>query len=228
MAHAIAQEARISIARIFHPGEPARAQMSLDVAPARLEQRPDQEAADGRDSREPTGPRALEESHEHGLRLIVGGVRGGDTRGADALCNGPEGAVAGAPGLGLEPFPGRLPADRDALHVAGHTKVAGQSLDGELLGIRLGAEPVIDVDEVDLQVELRSEAHEHVGQRDGVGAPRDGGQDSFAAPEHSGAAKGGTNEGDEATVARGYIPPASPPRLRRPRSTPSSTRAPSS
>src|ERR1700730_11083711 len=113
--------------------------MYLDIGPARLEQRPDQEAADGRDSREPTRPRALEESHEHCLRLIVGGVRGGDTLGTDALCNGPESAVAGTPGLGLEPFPGRLPADRDALHVAGHTKVAGQSLDGQLLGLRLRA-----------------------------------------------------------------------------------------
>ena len=228
VAHAIAQEARISIARVVHPGEPAGAQMDLDVGPPRLEQRPDQEAADGRDSREPTGPRALEEPHEHRLRLIVVGVRGGDALGADALCNGPEGAVAGAPGLGLEPFPGRFPTDRDALHVAGHTKLAGQSLDGELLGIRLGAESVVDVDEVHLQVELGTEAHEHVGQRDGVGASRDGSQDSFAAPEHSGAAKGGPNERDETTVARGCIPPGGLPTPLRPRSTPSSTPAPSS
>src|SRR5713226_8645096 len=228
VADAIAQKTRIPIARILHPGQAARPEMGFDVGPARLEQRPDQEAADRRDPGKPARARALEEPHEHRLRLVVGGMRGGDALGAHALGHGSKSAVSSAPGLGLETFPGRLPTHRNPLDVAGHMKIGGQTLHGGLLGIGLGAEPVVHVDEMDGHVELAGEAREHVGQRDGIGAARDGGQDSFAAPEHSGAANGGASNLDETTVARGYRPLVDLPRPRRPRSTPSSTQAPSS
>ena len=87
-------------------------------------------------------------------------------------------------------------------------------------------ETVVDVDDVKREAELWGEGAEHVEESDGVGAARHGDQDSFAAPEHPGAANG--VEGERAELsACGHIRLGDRPRLLRPRSTPSSRRAPS-
>ena len=145
---------------------------------------------------------------------------------AHASGNLAEGGIAGTPCLRLESFPGRRPLDRDALEVEGNAEVGAEAADKGRVGVALGTEAVVDVDGVQRHAKLGGEGAEHVEEGDRVAAARQGDQDNFAAPGHPGAANGVEDERAEVSAC-GHIRLGGRPRLLRPRSTPSSTLAPS-
>jgi hypothetical protein len=78
VANAIAKVSERRVARILHPFDPARLCVRLDLRPANVEQRAKHRPRRG-ETGKPASPRASKCSHEHGLDLIVGGMRGNDT-----------------------------------------------------------------------------------------------------------------------------------------------------
>ena len=85
MADLVAQERRILVG-----GIPPRPELQcpaevLDLAATHLEQRTYVPPAFRRDPAEPARPRAQQQSHEHGLCLILQRVAGRDAGGADVL-----------------------------------------------------------------------------------------------------------------------------------------------
>jgi len=122
---------------------------------------------------------------------------------ADAAGHLAEGGIAGAAGLRLEAFPGRLPPHRDALEVEGDAGRGTEAADEIGVGVRLRAETVVDVNDVEREAEVAGEGAEHVEESDGIGSARNGNQDSFAAQEHPGAANGVAGERYEALAVHG-------------------------
>jgi len=122
---------------------------------------------------------------------------------AHAACNFAEGGVAGTARLRLEAFPRRLPPHRDALEVEWDTQPGAEAACEPGVGVGRGPETVVDVDDVERETELWSEGAEHIEESDGVGAARHGDQDSFAAPEHPGAANGVAGDRYEALAVHG-------------------------
>jgi len=223
---AIAEHARVEVALIVHPGDPAPAQIGLDLGPADVQQRTDVESAGACDAGEPAWPRALEQAHEHGLRLIVGGVGRGHPVSADSLGDVAKRTVACPARLRLQPFPGRPLPDHDTLHVERHAELGAKVTDERGISVGLRAKAMVDVDGVQRPGPLAGERMKHVEEGDRVRPSRDGGQDSFAAPEHLGAAKSGGDE--RRKVSDGdRSRPVVRPKPRRPRRIPSSRRAPS-
>src|SRR6266850_7015003 len=80
--------------------------------------------------------RALQQAHQDGLRLVVGGVAGGDARGPDLAADTLERGVAGPPALRLESVPGRPPTHHDPLDVTRHPETRAES--AHAVGFRVG------------------------------------------------------------------------------------------
>ena len=219
MADPVAEELEVAVRRVLAPREAGGGQRPEDVGPPRLDQRPDEDAAVGRDPREAARPGALEQAHQHRLRLVVGGVAEGDAVGAQARRVPQERRVARLAGASLERAAGR---DRDSFHRDRQATASRESRDkGRVVG-RVGPEAVVHVDDREPEPKLARERLERPEQRDGVRAARHRHQDSFAASKHRMAANRVADAGDHPATR-----PAGPPRPLRPRSAPSSTPAPS-
>ena len=105
MANPVAQELRVAIRRILDPGDRRAPELGPERGPMELDERADDPAAYGRDPGEPAHPRALEKTHQHRLRLIVGGMAERDSMGADAGGAGLERGVPRFPSRRLERAP---------------------------------------------------------------------------------------------------------------------------
>ncbi len=91
--------------------------------------------------------------------------------------------MTGAAGLRLQPFPGRLAPYHHPLEVKGHLNLLAETLDEVGVGIRLGAQAVVDMGARQRETQRRTQITEDVEQRHRVGAARDGDQDGLAALE---------------------------------------------
>ena len=172
MADAVAQEARIPVTRVLDRRESSRTQVNLDITAAGAEKRPDEDPAHGDDAGEPARAGALQEAHEHRFGLVVCRMSGRHALRARASGNLTKGGIAGAAGLGLESFPGRLLPDRDPLEMEGDAEISAQAAGKGRVGIGLRTEPVVNMDGVQRHAKLGGEAAEHVEESDGVGAAR--------------------------------------------------------
>lgn len=82
MADAIAGKAQVTVGGVLPPGLSQGVEEGLNFGPAGMEQRAQDSALgeldDGVNAGKALGPRATQEFRQHGLGLIVQGVRGGD------------------------------------------------------------------------------------------------------------------------------------------------------
>src|SRR3990167_8511205 len=206
----VPQEAAIAVAPILAPREPMGAEVGLDLPPMRLEQRPDVRATRRGNPRESPRAGALEETHADRLGLIVGGVGGGDPGGADLPRPRGEGRVPDTPRGRLEPaLARRIPRHShvNALDMRGNRPAPAEPEDEARVGVRLGAETVMHVDDVERQREHRPEETERGEQGHRVGAPGHGHEHRVAAPEETVAADGGEDAVREAPWRRQPVRP---------------------
>ena len=94
MAHAVPEELRVTVRRVFDGLEPVELEVGPDRGPIDLEERSDDAAASDRDAREAARPRALEDPHEDGLDLIVRGMAQRDAAGPRLAGDAREGGMA--------------------------------------------------------------------------------------------------------------------------------------
>ena len=220
MADPVSQELRVLVGRIFDPLESGLAQLGNQVDAPALDQRADDPVANRRDPGEAPKTGALENAHEGCFRLVVRSVAKGDARRPDAVGARGERRVARGARCGLERA---APLDGHRRYVHGDAEPLTEP--PHELGVPrgVGAQPVVDVECVEAETPRGGERGEHVEEGDGVGAARHGDQNTFAAREHRVAANRALHpleQGHDATR------PGVPPRPRRPRSAPSSRRAP--
>ena len=78
--------------------------------------------------------------------------------------------MADAPGLRLQPFPRRLPADGDSLEVKRNAEGQTQIADEIGVGVGLRPQAVVDVDALEPEAERRCQGAQDVEERDGIGA----------------------------------------------------------
>ena len=148
MADAVSEEARVAVGRVLHPSEPAlgagasRSRAAACPAMGRMNRAPR-----GRDAGQPARPRALEQPHQHGLGLIVGGVAVRDAARARGPGRAPEApSSCGTPCRGLEPLPRQARGGpRRVRDDDGTPKRCAEPRHGSRFGLGLGAKPVVDV-----------------------------------------------------------------------------------
>ena len=216
MADAIAQELRLAVGLVLHPGQAGRRQRVAQRRAPDLDQRADDRAAHGRDRGEPADAGAGQHAHQHRLGLVVGGVAERDAGGAEARRPRLQRPVARRARGRLH----RAGADLHALDV--HRNAQSRPERAHELGVarRAWTQVVIDVQDAQRQPPGRRQLAQQVQQGDGVRAAGDGHQDRFAAGEHRVAADRALDRVGQPHASL----PADPPRPRRPRSAPSSRR----
>ena len=219
VADAIAEKLRIPVGLVLDPRKPRALELGLEGGPAELDERADDRPAHRRDSGQAAHARSLDEPHQHGLGLIVGGVSDCDTLGADSRGALLERRVPRRPRRGFE---GALSIDRDRRDVNENAEPRAELPDEVGVGGRVGAQLMVHMQDVKPELPRRGQAQEEMEQRHGVRAARDGDQNGFAAREHRVAANGALQ-----LIAQSQPSsrPGAPPRPRRPRNAPSSTPA---
>lgn len=136
---------------------------------------------DGVDAAQAGGPGSAKKLHEHGLGLILDGMRGED--GVDpAICeDGVEDLISKLSPCGLDAIAGEcpLPSDVDVVDPQGDVQPVAQVFDegGILVGL-LRAQTVVNVDGRDADAERvagsRAGTDEGEKKGDGIGPPGDG------------------------------------------------------
>ena len=184
MAHPVPEELRVAVGGVVHGLEVVGGEVRQDRGPVDFEERPDDPASPGRDAGKAAGPRPLEDSHQHRLGLVVGGVAQRDAPGANPPRDTRKRRVANEPrGLlgGPAPAPWHLNAD-DLRRAA---QAGGERLDERRIPVRLGPEAVVNVTDGELEPELGAEERERVEEGDRVGAARDAYEDVVSGAEEA-------------------------------------------
>ena len=174
-ADPVTQELGVPVSRVLDPRQSACGEVAENRGPLDTEEGTHEPAAARGDAGKPPGSGALEEPHQDGLGLVVGGVPHGDPVGADTPGHPEEGRVAGGARRRLRGH-ARPTGDDDALDGDGPAEVRGEA--GDEAGIVVGfwTEPVVDVADGEAPALLGGELGQRMEERDGVGAAGDGDQ----------------------------------------------------
>jgi hypothetical protein len=184
VAYPVPEELRVTVRRVLHGVEPVGNEVGQHGGAIDVEERPDDPAPPPRDAGQAAGPCPLEDPHENGLDLIVGGVAERDAPRAGDPRDTPEGRVPGDSGS-LFRRPSVAARHLDPDDVSGAAQPSGQRLDEARVAIRLRAKAVVDVADRELEREPGPEQDQRVKEGDRVGAARNAYEDVVAGLEET-------------------------------------------
>jgi hypothetical protein len=196
VAHPVPEEPGIAVRRVIDGLEPVGSEVSLDRRAVDVEKRPNDPAPAHRDAREATGPGALEDPHEDGLDLVIGGVAERDAGRPGHPRDARQRRVTSEAG-GLLGGPATASRHLDPDDTRGAVQPGRQRLDEDGIAVRFRAEPVMDVADREPERVLGAEEDERVQEGDRVGAARDAYEDVVSRIEEPPAGRRLSHGGDQ-------------------------------
>ena len=179
MAHLVPQVLRVPIRGVLHDLKTVGREVGEHRGATDVEEGTDDPASPDRDSGQPAGPRPLNDPHENGLGLVLGGVAERDALGPGRPGDLLQGRMASEARRFLRgPAPEARDLDSDDVDRAVQT--GRQGLDEGGIPVSLRSETMVNVTNAESERELGTEEDEGVQEGDGVRPPRDAYEDMLS------------------------------------------------
>ena len=197
VAHPVARHAQGPVGRIVHGSEPRRGHGGQQIRPRQPQEGAHHRAVDRPDPRQPFEAAAEEEPEEHGLRLIVPVVGGGDPAGAERLARPFQEGVARPAAGRLGALAGETGADVGALADAGDPQPLRDPGRRVRPGAGAGIHGMIEVGGGEPEPAVRREAGHPPEEGGRIGATGEGDEDALARGERRLVAEEGLQDVEE-------------------------------
>src|SRR5581483_10476692 len=187
-ANSVAQEAGVAVRRVDAELELSLFHLRLNLRPLEVQERPNDLALKyGIDSAQSARAGAAKQTHEHGLRLVVGGMRGGYPAEAALVDKRKKEAVAQLPGRRLQiPVLGtcNLEDTRFSLDKFQAERLRSIAHPPFILVRFRAAQVMIEMHHREVKAQAPGKLIHEFQQQDGVRSPGNGHTDPFAWPKH--------------------------------------------